>query len=96
MWNRSQRPRPPFIWSSIEPRTWSWRANSTETGWTAFPIAQAAATSTARRTTSYYDLDVLHLYDARADGVEDPTSAAFQAEGFVNFHPSNWFEAFVK
>ncbi len=43
-----------------------------------------------------YDFDVLHLYDAGADGVEDPTSSIFHAEGFVNLHPSEWFKAFVK
>lgn len=44
----------------------------------------------------FYDFDVLHLYEASADGAEDPTSAVFQAEGFVNLHPSDWFKTFVK
>lgn len=44
----------------------------------------------------FYDFDVLHLYDAGADGVEDPTSSVFQAEGFVNLHPREWFKTFVK
>jgi hypothetical protein len=44
----------------------------------------------------FYDFDILHLYDAGADGVEDPSSAVFQAEGFVNLHPRDWFKTFVK
>jgi hypothetical protein len=44
----------------------------------------------------FYDFDVLHLYDAGADGVEDPGSAVFQAEGFVNLHPRDWFKTVVK
>jgi len=44
----------------------------------------------------FYDFDVLHLYDAGADGVEDPTSSIFRAEGFVNLHPRDWFKTFVK
>ena len=44
----------------------------------------------------FYDFDVLHLYEPSADGAEDPTSAVFQAEGFVNLHPRDWFKTFVK
>lgn len=44
----------------------------------------------------YYDFDALHLYGVGADGVEDPGSAVFQAEGFVNLQPRDWFEPFVK
>lgn len=44
----------------------------------------------------FYDLDVLHLYDPAADGVEDAGSEVYEAEGFVNLHPRDWFETSVK
>ncbi len=44
----------------------------------------------------FYSFDVLHLYDASANGAEDLTLAVFQAEGFVNLHPLDWFKTFVK
>lgn len=42
----------------------------------------------------FYDLDVLHLYDPAADGLEDPGSAVYQVERFVNLHPRDWFKPF--
>lgn len=44
----------------------------------------------------FYDLDVLHLYDAAADGAEDSESDISQVGGFVNLHPLDWFKTSVK
>ena len=44
----------------------------------------------------FYDLDVLHLYDPAADGVEDPESDVYKTERFVNLHPRDWFKPFVE
>lgn len=44
----------------------------------------------------FYDLDVLHLYDPAADGVEDPESDVAQAERFANLHPRHCFKLFLK
>jgi len=42
----------------------------------------------------FRDFDVLLLFDPSLDGVEDPDSEAYQAEGFENLHPRDWFKTF--
>jgi hypothetical protein len=42
------------------------------------------------------DLDVLLLFDLSLDGVEDPTSEAYQLERFENLHPRDWFNTFER
>jgi len=42
----------------------------------------------------FRDFDVLLLFEPSLDGVEDPDSEAYQAEGFENLHPRDWFKTF--
>ncbi|MBV6695581.1 hypothetical protein KV557_00375 [Kitasatospora aureofaciens] len=42
----------------------------------------------------FEDHDVLMLFDARLDGIEDPTAEASQALGMVNLAPLDWFTPF--
>lgn len=46
------------------------------------------------RETLFRDHDVLHLFDARLDGIEAPDSALDEQHLFANLHPRDWFLPF--
>lgn len=49
----------------------------------------------ALRDLLFTDHDVLMLYDASIDGIEDEAGKAWQVARYANLHPRDWFKPFA-
>jgi hypothetical protein len=70
------------------------RPNAVRSLVTGLPAHRADYDWDACSDVLFQDHDVLMLFDARLDGLEDPDSGISQALGMVNLDTDDWFEPF--